>query len=132
MTKEERRIYQKEYNKNSESYKKYQKSWREKNKEYFKKYRENRKSYYIYMFLDNVEIVYIGKTNNMDFRMSHHKSTREYYEDGYTVLYKEFANINDAILEDIEAMLIEAIRPIKNTKINDYDASVLNWTYCFY
>ena len=56
--------------------------------------------------------------------MSWHKCTREYWEDNYYVLYKEFEGINDDILINIESMLIDELKPVKNSKNADYDCSV--------
>lgn len=125
MTKEEKK--RKEHNeyvkwwnkhKGKESYKKYQ-------KEYHKNYREKNKGYYIYFFINKYgQVVYVGKTNFLSWRMAYHKSTREYWEESYTVLYHEFKDINDDILVDIEQMLIELLKPAKNNKSADYDCSV--------
>lgn len=122
MTKEEKRRkhnnYMKWWNKHSESYKAYQKN-------YHKEYREKHKGYYIYMFVNkDGEVVYIGKTTNIYSRMAYHKCTREYWEEGYTILYHEFKGINDDILIDLEQMLIELLKPVKNSKNADYDCSV--------
>lgn len=126
MTKEELKRKQKHneyvkwWNKNSgkESYQKYQ-------KQYHKLYREKRKGHFIYMFVNkDGEVIYIGKTTNLKNRMSYHKCTREYWEDDYIVLYHEFKGINDDILIDIEQMLIELLKPAKNSKNADYDCSV--------
>lgn len=122
MTKEEKKRkhnnYIKEWNKQSESYKEYQKN-------YHRLYRKKHKGFFIYMFVNkDGEIVYVGKTTNIKERMSYHKCTREYYEDGYIVLYKEFKDINDDILIDIEQMLIELLKPAKNKECADYDGNV--------
>lgn len=123
MTKEEKRRrehneYVKWWNKHSETYKEYQ-------REYHKGYREKHKGYFIYMFVNkDGEIIYIGKTTNLRNRMSWHKCTREYWEDDYYVLYKEFEGINDDILIDIESMLISLLNPVKNSKNADYDGNV--------
>lgn len=68
--------------------------------------------------------MYIGKTTNIKARMSYHKSTREYWEEDYTVLYQEFEGINNDILIDIEQMLIELLKPMKNKECADYDGNV--------
>lgn len=113
MTKEEKRRRE-----HSESYKMYQ-------KEYHKEYRERNKGYFIYMFVSkDGDLMYIGKTTNIYSRMSYHKCTKEYWEEGYTILYHEFKGINDDILIDIEQMLIELLKPAKNSKSADYDCSV--------
>ena len=119
MTKEEKRrrehnIYMKEWNKQSESYKEYQ-------REYHREYKKKRKGFYIYFFVNkDGQVVYVGKTNFLSWRMAYHKSTREYWEDSYTVLYHEFKDIND----DIESMLISLLNPVKNSKCADYDGNV--------
>ena len=101
MTKEEKKRkkhneYVKWWNRNSESYKKYQ-------KQYHKSYSQRNKGYYIYFFVNkDGEIIYIGKTCNIYARMAYHKCTKEYWEEGYIVLYHEFTGINDDILIDIE------------------------------
>lgn len=125
MTKEEKKRkkhneYVKWWNKNSgkESYQKYQ-------KEYHKNYREKNKGYYIYFFVDaNGKIVYIGKTTNLCNRMSWHKCTREYWREGFVCLYKEFYNIDDYILTELEQSLIDICRPRLNKECNDYDGNV--------
>ncbi|MBS4956582.1 MAG: GIY-YIG nuclease family protein [Clostridium sp.] len=123
MTKEEKRrrehnIYMKEWNKQSESYKEYQ-------REYHREYKKKRKGFYIYFFVNkDGQVVYVGKTNFLSWRMAYHKSTREYWEDSYTVLYHEFKDINDDILVDIESMLISLLNPVKNSKCADYDGNV--------
>ena len=124
MTKEDYRKKQKHneyvkwWNKNSESYKEYQ-------KQYHKGYREKHRGFYIYFFVSkNGDLMYIGKTTNIKARMAYHKSTREYWEEDYIVLYHEFKDINDDILIDIEQMLIELLKPVKNNKSADYDCSV--------
>ena len=123
MTKEEKRrrehnIYMKEWNKQSESYKEYQ-------REYHREYKKTRKGFYIYFFVNkDGQVVYVGKTNFLSWRMAYHKSTREYWEDSYTVLYHEFKDINDDILVDIESMLISLLNPVKNSKCADYDGNV--------
>lgn len=122
MTKEEYRrrhnIYVKEWNKQSESYKEYQ-------KEYHKNYREKNKGYYIYFFINkDGQVVYVGKTNFLSWRMAYHKCTKEYWEEDYIVLYHEFKGINDDILIDIEQMLIELLKPAKNKANADYDGNV--------
>lgn len=122
MTKEEKKRkhnnYIKEWNKHSESYKEYQ-------KEYHRLYRKKRRGFFIYVFVNkDGEVVYIGKTNFLSWRMSYHKCTKEYWEEDYIVLYHEFKGINDDILIDIEQMLIELLKPVKNSKNADYDCSV--------
>lgn len=125
MTKEEKRRrehneYMKWWNrhKGKESYKEYQRN-------YHKEYREKHKGYYIYFFVDeNGDIAYIGKTLNLKNRMAQHKCYREVYEDNFTVLYKEFKNINDDILYDLEQSLIDICRPRLNKECADYDCSV--------
>lgn len=123
MTKEEKKRkehneYVKWWNRHSETYKEYQRN-------YHKEYREKHKGYYIYMFVNkDGEVVYIGKTTNIYSRMAYHKCTREYWEEGYTILYHEFKGINDDILIDLEQMLIELLKPVKNSKNADYDCSV--------
>lgn len=108
----------KEWNKQSESYKEYQ-------KEYHKNYREKNKGYYIYFFINkDGQVVYVGKTNFLSWRMAYHKCTREYWQEGYTILYHEFKGINDDILIDIEQMLIELLKPVKNSQCADYDGNV--------
>lgn len=125
MTKEEKK--RKEHNeyvkwwnqhKGKESYKAYQ-------KEYHKGYREKNRGFYIYFFVNrDGEIIYIGKTCNIYSRMAYHKCTKEYWEEGYIVLYHEFKGINDDILIDIESMLIDIFMPVKNSQCADYDCSV--------
>ncbi|MDU5262896.1 MAG: GIY-YIG nuclease family protein [Clostridium celatum] len=123
MTKEEKRRrehneYVKEWNRHSESYKEYQ-------KKYHRLYRKKHKGHYIYFFISrDGEVVYVGKTTNIYSRMAYHKSTREYWEEDYTVLYHEFKDINDDILVDIESMLISLLNPVKNSKCADYDGNV--------
>lgn len=123
MTKEEKKRkehneYVKWWNKNSESYKKYQ-------KQYHRLYSQRNKGFYIYFFINkDGQVVYVGKTTNLKARMSWHKCTREYYEDDYIVLYKKFEGINDDILIDIEQMLIELLKPTKNKANADYDGNV--------
>ncbi len=123
MTKEEKKRkkhnkYMKEWNKHSETYKEYQ-------REYHKKYSQRNKGFYIYFFVDcNGKIAYIGKTLNLKNRMAYHKCTKEYWEEGYTILYIEFKDINDDILIDIESMLVDTFRPVKNSKCADYDGNV--------
>ena len=123
MTKEEKKRkehneYVKWWNKQSETYKAYQ-------KKYHKGYREKNKGYYIYFFVNkDGQVVYVGKTTNIYSRMAYHKCTREYWQDDYIVLYHEFKGINDDILVDIEQMLIELLKPSKNNKSADYDGNV--------
>lgn len=123
MTKEEKKRkdhneYVKWWNQHSESYKKYQ-------KEYHREYSQRNKGFYVYFFIDtNGEIVYVGKTINLKSRMAYHKCTKEYWEEGYTILYIEFKDINDDILIDIESMLVDTFRPVKNSQCVDYDCSV--------
>lgn len=124
MTKEEYRKKQKHneyvkwWNKQSETYKAYQ-------KQYHKLYSQRNKGFYIYFFVNkDGEIIYVGKTCNLRNRMSYHKCTKEYWEEDYIVLYHEFKNINDDILIDIESMLISLLKPVKNSKCADYDCSV--------
>lgn len=123
MTKEEKRRrehneYVKWWNKHSETYKEYQ-------REYHKGYRERNKGYYIYFFIDaNGEIAYIGKTTNLRNRMSWHKCTREYWREGFICLYKEFYNIDDYILTELEQSLIDICRPRLNKECADYDGNV--------
>lgn len=122
MTKEEKKRkhnnYIKEWNKQSETYKEYQ-------KEYHREYRKKHRGYFIYFFINkDGQVVYVGKTTNLKARMSWHKCTREYWEDNYYVLYKEFEGINDDILINIESMLIYELKPSKNNKSADYDGNV--------
>lgn len=125
MTKEEKKRrehneYVKWWNKHKgkESYKAYQKN-------YHKLYREKNKGYYIYFFVNkDGQVVYVGKTTNIYSRMAYHKCTREYWQEGYTILYHEFKGINDDILIDIESILIEQLKPIKNKANADYDGNV--------
>ncbi len=122
MTKEEKKRkhnnYIKEWNKQSETYKEYQ-------KEYHREYRKKHRGYFIYFFINkDGQVVYVGKTNFLSWRMAYHKSTQEYWEEDYTVLYHEFKDINDDILVDIESMLIELLKPAKNNKSADYDCGI--------
>lgn len=122
MTKEEKKKKHNEYvkwwNRQSESYKEYQ-------KEYHRLYRKKHRGFYIYFFVDcNGEIAYIGKTLNLKNRMAQHKCYKEYWEEDYIVLYYEFKGINDDILYNIEQMLIDVCKPHKNKECADYDGNV--------
>ena len=119
------REYMKEY-RNNENYKEYQKQYHRVNRE---KINEKNEGRFIYFVVDkNGEIVYIGKTKNLYHRYYNHISQDTgKIQEGDRIFYKDFKTISMEDLFDLEQMLIELLKPERNSISADYDGNVVKY-----
>lgn len=74
-----------------------------------------KRKYYVYRFLNKKgDVIYVGKTNNLNARMSQHKINSSFWKYWYKIEYVEFDNENDQLFYEI--LMINKYSPIYNTK----------------